>query len=210
MLDQKPLNKLLFIDIETTSQKENFSDLTEHQQYLFKKRFKKDIESEIEKKLSLLKIVDKVNNDDLEVKKNTKSAKSKKSELTVEELEEKINQEVLKQIYDIKGPIHCEFSRILCISCGVLWKNEGEDFYYIKIISFYDEDEKRLLSDFINHPKLSVILDKIPEKFEKNRSDYWALVGHNIFTFDMPVLSKRMIINGIKPPRMFDVSHLKS
>ena len=50
MLDQKPLNRLLFIDIETTSQKENFSALTEHQQYLFKKRFKKDIDSEINKR----------------------------------------------------------------------------------------------------------------------------------------------------------------
>ncbi len=35
MLDQKPLNKLLFLDIETTSQHASFTDLTERQQKLF-------------------------------------------------------------------------------------------------------------------------------------------------------------------------------
>ena len=54
MLDQKPLNKLLFIDIETTSQKASFFDLTERQQILFKKRFKKDFDSAMELKRSTI------------------------------------------------------------------------------------------------------------------------------------------------------------
>ena len=42
MLDLKPLNRILFLDIETTSEKENFLELSEHKQALFLKRFKKD------------------------------------------------------------------------------------------------------------------------------------------------------------------------
>ena len=139
-----------------------------------------------------------------------KTTKKKTPTLSADALEEKIKKEVCQSLYDVKGPIHCEFSRILCVSCGVLWKNQDENFYNIKIISFYDEDEKKILVDFINHPKLSEIFGKIPGKFDKNRDLYWALVGHNISVFDLPVLSKRMIINGLKPPAMFDVAHLKS
>jgi hypothetical protein len=209
MLDQKSLNKLLFIDIETTSQKETFSELTKHQQDLFKNRFKKDIEMQIQNKLSVLKVFDSENvNDSEETKKATKK---KKNILTPEKIIENVKNDIAQELYDTKGPIHCEWNKILCISCGVLWKNnENDSFYNIKILSFYGEDEKKLLLDFVNHPKLGPILNKIPGKFDKNREDFWALVGHNISVFDLPVISKRMIINEIKPPKMFDVSHLKS
>ena len=58
MLEIKPLNRLLFIDIETTTQHQNFSDLTEHQQYLFKKRFAKDFAQEVDRKLIIYKIIE--------------------------------------------------------------------------------------------------------------------------------------------------------
>lgn len=220
MLDQKPLSKLLFIDIETTSQKENFSELTERQQHLFLKRFKKEFESQVsalftirynnemsKKKLEETTSVQIDKSGNAEIKK---SHKKKNKALTQEEILEGIKLEVATELYNIKAPIFCEFNRVLCISVGVMWKNDGDNFYNIKITSFYNEDEKKLLLEFVNHPKLGIVLDKIPGKFDKNRSDYWALVGHNISVFDLPVLSKRMIINGIKPPAMFDVSHLKS
>ena len=96
------------------------------------------------------------------------------------------------------------------MSVGVIWKsNVTDDFYNIKITSFADEDEKKLLTDFITHPKLGPILDKIPNKFDKNKDDCWALVGHNIAFFDDVFISKRLIINGLKPPKMFDTAHLK-
>lgn len=220
MLDQKPLSRLLFIDIETTSQKESFLELSNRQQHLFLKRFKKEFESQVNvlfttkynNELSKRKIgncefvhVDKSENTGIK-----KPHKKKDKILTQEEILEDVKLEVATELYNTKAPIFCEFNRILCISVGVMWKNEGENFYNIKITSFYDEDEKKLLLEFVNHPKLGAVLDRIPNKFEKNRSDYWALVGHNISVFDLPVLSKRMIINGIKPPAIFDVAHLKS
>jgi len=212
MLDQKPLSKLLFLDIETTSQKESFFDLTERQQNLFKKRFKKDIESKVTLQFAIA-TSEKQKKEESAIeppvlKKGTKKKTTPTS--STEEMIQKITENVCVELYNTKAPIHCEFSRVLCISVGVMWKNDGDDFYNIKITSFYDEDEKKILFDFVNHPKLGVILDKLPGKFEKNRNEYWAIVGHNISVFDLPVLSKRMIINEIKPPAMFDVSHLKS
>lgn len=206
MLDQKKLDRLLFIDIETTSQKSQFNQLTDIQQELFKKRFKKDIESQFALKIGFL---------------NTycqNMSKTKANDLPLKDFNERyqklykqIEDDVIEEIYNIKAPIHPEWSRILCISCGVLWKqNQEDENYYMKILSFYDDDEKKLLESFLSHNKLYDILNKIPNKFDKNRDDFWALVGHNISIFDLPVLSKRIILNGMSLPKMLDVSHLKS
>lgn len=43
MLSQKPIEKIVFIDIETTSQYEAFGAMPNHKQSLFKERFKKEI-----------------------------------------------------------------------------------------------------------------------------------------------------------------------
>ena len=92
----------------------------------------------------------------------------------------------------------------------MLCPNDNDDFYNIKIISFANEDEKQLLSDFVNHEKLGPIFEKVPGKYEKNKSDFWSLLAFNGETFDFPVIAKRLLINGFKIPVMFDYSHLKS
>jgi len=189
MLDyRKNLGKLLFLDIETTSQKENFFDLKETTQKLFIKRFKKDIDSKIESKIQR------------QILLNGKSENKNVEDIT---------NEVYKEMYNVKGSIFPEFGRILCISVGFLVKNPNEDFFQLRTMSFSDEDEKKLLSDFINHEKLSLMLNKVPGKWDKNLEDYWALVSYNGKVFDYPFVSKRIIINGFKLPEIFDFSHLK-
>jgi hypothetical protein len=201
MLDQKPLNKILFLDIETTSQKENFSELTEHQQKIFIKRFKKDIDNSFELKFKELL---------LNKPSTTKGKKSADIEVYTEESKNQIHLESASELYNQKAPIFPEFGKILCISIGVLWKNfDGDDYYNIKIVSFANEDEKVILSDFVNHPKLGSILNKLPGKYEKNLNDYWALCAHNGRVFDFPFIAKRLIINGFQLPAMFDYAHLK-
>lgn len=219
MLDLKPLNRILFLDIETTSQKESYAELTDHQKELFRKRFKKEFESSLELKykeyLSQKSISKQIlpteTEEVVEVGKKKKTTKKKKIEdLSLEEILEGIKLEVGMELYNTKAPIFPEFGRILCISVGAMWKNkEEDDFYLIKIHTFSNEDEKVLLSDFINHPKLGTILDKVAGKFDRNQEDFWALCAHNGRVFDFPFIAKRMIVHGFNLPAMFDYAHLK-
>jgi DNA polymerase elongation subunit (family B) len=68
MLNQKPIEKVVFIDIESTSQHETFSAMPIRMQYLFKERFKKEIKEEfesqthIENGLSIEKCVEEIYN----------------------------------------------------------------------------------------------------------------------------------------------------
>ena len=74
-----------------------------------------------------------------------------------------------------------EFSRIVCASFAFVTP-DGKTH----IQTFSDKDEKVLLQG------VNDLLDKV------FRLDFW-LCGHNIKMFDIPVLQKRMVINGIKP-----------
>jgi len=214
MLDLKPLNRILFLDIETTSQKANFCDLTEHQQGLFQKRFKKEFEAALNLRYteflsSKSSLKEEVAVAEPESGKKKTVKKKKAEELTTEDVFKGFKLEVGTELYNTKAPIFPEFGRILCISIGVMWKDEGKDFYSIKIITFSNEDEKVLLNDLINHEKLGPILNKLAGKYEKNPADFWALCAHNGRVFDFPFIAKRMIINGFQLPAMFDYAHLK-
>jgi hypothetical protein len=77
-----------------------------------------------------------------------------------------------------------EFNRIVCVSVAFINK-KGE----VKIESHNDVDEKKLLLE------VQKILYKVGELG-------FHLCGHNVKGFDIPVLAKRMIINGILPPKI--------
>jgi hypothetical protein len=215
MLDQKSLNRILFLDIETTSQKENFSDLTEHQQEIFQKRFKKDIATEFSLKFPIRMNEEIVKESKVEPiadavpeTSKKKSHKKKPKSLSEEEVKKEVTDKICGDLYNQRAPIFPEFGRILCISVGAMWKGAEEDnFYIIKIITFSNEDEKTLLTDFIK--TLGPVIDKVAGKYEKNQSDFWAICAHNGRVFDFPFIAKRMIIHGLKLPAMFDYAHLK-
>lgn len=209
MLDAKPLNRIIFLDIETTSQYENFKDLTDRKKEIFKRRFKKDISSEIDRRLAIHKVAESLAPKPEEVPATAGKKKAKKliASTAPEELAKKIELEACEETYNIKAPILPEFGRILCISMGVIWEEGG--IYKMKITSFYDKDEKKLLLDMVNHPKLGPILNAVQGKYEKNPNNFWALCGHNSKIFDFPFIARRLIINEIKLPAIFDYSHLK-
>jgi predicted PolB exonuclease-like 3'-5' exonuclease len=77
-----------------------------------------------------------------------------------------------------------EFSRIACVS--VAFVTDGGE---TKMQSFSDPDEKKLLKD------VQKLLHRIG-----NLGFY--LCGHNVKGFDIPVLAKRMIMNGLLPPKI--------
>lgn len=77
-----------------------------------------------------------------------------------------------------------EFAKIVCISVAFVLEN-GET----KKQSFSGDDEKTLLKE------VRVLLDRC-EKLG------FYLCGHNLKNFDIPMLAKRMIINGIRPSKI--------
>ena len=97
-------------------------------------------------------------------------------------------------VYERAG-IYAEFGRIVCISAGVIIQKNGERFYRVK--SFHDSDEKKLLSVF----------NDMIEKFTSNPAK--KLCVHNGLEFDYPYIARRTLINGLRIPRILDVSGAK-
>ena len=75
-----------------------------------------------------------------------------------------------------------EFSKIICVSVAFVTDKDE-----VKIQSFFGDDERQLLKD------CQKLLDRC------SKLDFY-LCGHNLKNFDIPMLAKRMIINGIMPP----------
>ena len=80
-----------------------------------------------------------------------------------------------------------EFGKIICISVGMIEKNNT-----LKIKSFYGDDEKELLENF----------GKI---FNSYRLSQVILCAHNGKEFDFPWIARRMLINGFEPPIPFQM-----
>ena len=92
-----------------------------------------------------------------------------------------------EEFYKERGGIMAEFGKIICISVGILEKNEK-----LKIKSFYGDDEKVLLQEFgeiFNRPKLKDVI----------------LCAHNGKEFDFPWIARRFLINGMLPPLPFQM-----
>ena len=85
------------------------------------------------------------------------------------------------QVYVNRAALVPEFSRIVCASFAFVGP-DGKTH----VQTFSGENEKELLLG------VNSLLDKV------FKLDFW-LCGHNIKNFDIPVLQKRMVINGIKP-----------
>ncbi|WP_372774178.1 ribonuclease H-like domain-containing protein [Mangrovibacterium sp.] len=97
-------------------------------------------------------------------------------------------------VYQRAG-IYAEFGRIVCISAGFVIQKGGERFYRVK--SFYDDDEKKLLSGFNN------MLDK----FTSNSSK--CICAHNGQEFDYPYIARRSLIQGVRLPRLLNIAGMK-
>ena len=178
MLNTKDIKKIIFLDIETTSQKPSYDELSTEEKLLFRKRFKSNLEVTIDEAKK-------------EPAKNSKIYKA------------------VRDLYSAKAPLYPEWGKIICISLGVMWEENGE--YKIKVTSFHNEDEKVLLEEFLNHEKLSSIWSSVPNKWAKPDVTFGmhGLCAHNGFMFDFPFMAKRIVINRLELPAMFDYSDLK-
>jgi predicted PolB exonuclease-like 3'-5' exonuclease len=84
----------------------------------------------------------------------------------------------MDQIFESRAALVPEFAKIICVSAGVVDK-DGE----LKKISYFNSDEK-------------VLLDKL---LGRVNGTGFSICGHNVKNFDIPMIAKRMMINGIKP-----------
>lgn len=93
---------------------------------------------------------------------------------------ERLKNDVFKK----RAALVPEFAKIVCVSFAFVMDN-GE----IKKQTFSNDDETKLLIDVRN------LLDRC------NKLDFY-LCGHNLKNFDIPMLAKRMIINGVMPSKI--------
>lgn len=88
------------------------------------------------------------------------------------------------EVFKKRSALVPEFAKIICVSMAFVMDN-GE----VKKQTFSGDDEKELLI------KVRGLLDRC------HKLDFY-LCGHNLKNFDIPMLAKRMIINGILPSKI--------
>jgi hypothetical protein len=90
----------------------------------------------------------------------------------------------ISQMFVNRSALVPEFGRIACVSVAFV-TDKGET----RMQSFSDIDEKKLLVE------VQKLLKKVGELG-------FFLCGHNVKGFDIPYIAKRMIMNGILPPKI--------
>jgi len=85
-----------------------------------------------------------------------------------------------------------EWGKIVCISFGQIKFDEYGMPYKFSCSSTYGDDEKKVLSNFMEFA--TKVMNKYPKML-------W--VGHNIKGFDMPYLVKRALVNEVAVPAAF-------
>jgi len=99
------------------------------------------------------------------------------------------------EFYPQRAGVMAEFSKIVCISIGYFIR---EQHLKIRIKSFYGDDEKKILDDFLQ------TVSKI-ESFNNN----WCFAGHNIKEFDIPFICRRLLVNNMRIPPYLDFQNMK-
>ena len=99
------------------------------------------------------------------------------------------------EFYPQRAGVMAEFSKIVCISVGYFIK---EQQLKIRVKSFYGDDEKKILTEFLQ------TIIKI-ESFNNK----WCFAGHNIKEFDIPFICRRLLVNNMRIPPYLDFQNMK-
>lgn len=100
------------------------------------------------------------------------------------------------EFYPQRAGVMAEFAKVICICIGY-FKKEG-NAPQLRLKSFYGDDEKTLLKEFI------AALHKMEQLNNK-----WSFTGHNIKEFDIPFICRRLLINGLNIPPFLDFQNMK-
>lgn len=96
-------------------------------------------------------------------------------------------EEPAEEYYAQRAGVMAEFGKIICITVGMIDKS-GK----LKITSFYDDDEQKILHDF-------------GQIFNSIRLANVILCAHNGKEFDFPWIARRFLVNGMTPPLPFQM-----
>lgn len=88
----------------------------------------------------------------------------------------------MNEVFKKRAALVPEFAKIICVSMAFLTEN-GD----IKQQTFSGDDEK-------------ILLKQVQQLLIRTGKLDFFLCGHNLKNFDIPMLAKRMIINGLVPP----------
>ena len=100
-------------------------------------------------------------------------------------------EQTAEEVYERAG-IYAEFGKIICVSAGYIVKKEDRRVFRVK--SFFDDDEKALLTK---------LAETLTQFYKAKRSPH--LCAHNGKEFDFPYIARRMLINGVKLPHALNV-----
>lgn len=100
--------------------------------------------------------------------------------------------------YEALGGIYAEFGKIVCISVGAFVKNKEIGQLQLHVKSYYDHDEKKLLTEFAQ------LLEK---RYNDPHLDF--ICGHNIKEFDVPYICRRMIVHKVPLPKVINLTGKK-
>lgn len=105
-------------------------------------------------------------------------------------MKEEEGKQTPSDVYKQAG-IYAEFGKVVCITVGMFSPSSGDGKAF-RLKCFYGDDEKKLLQEF------SALLDK------HYNTDAHFLCAHNGKEFDFPFLARRILLNGLKIPRILD------
>jgi len=109
-----------------------------------------------------------------------------------------VTEEEARDLYPERAGIFAEFGKIVCISVGIVVRDAATQTLSVRLKSFADHDEKKLLVDFAN----------LISNYYWNVSKHF-MCGHNLKEFDVPFMCRRMLLNGIALPRPLNISGAK-
>lgn len=100
------------------------------------------------------------------------------------------------EFYPQRAGVMAEFAKVICISVGYFKKENT--ILKLRVKSFYGDDEKKILKDFIAALEI-----------KESNNNKWSFTGHNIKEFDIPFLCRRLLINGFAIPSFLDFQNMK-
>ena len=118
--------------------------------------------------------------------------------------DEEITEEEAAETFTERAGIFAEFGKIVCITVGFLVKSSNKSDWHIRLKSFADRDEKKLLEGF------SELLQQYFKGSKGSKNAFLShYCGHNIKEFDMPYICRRLLINQLPLPQSLDIAGKK-
>jgi 3'-5' exonuclease len=103
------------------------------------------------------------------------------------------DSDAVNRSYTQRAAIYAEFGRIICISIGFITAS-----HQLRLKSIYGHNEYELLCS----------VRSILEDYYNDMSKHF-IAGHNIREFDIPYLCRRMLINSVALPSIFNIMSKK-